>query len=130
MKPTIVMLDKQEIDIEKLDRDELVELKASVDARIGAIKDQLHSARVNASVHGVYADQTWYRNAMYAQSAYQRASQAIQIRLGKMKKTRGDDSNSVANLFVDLARQRLDEDFFDELLDEAKYLSEQRRIAP
>jgi len=93
-------------------RDALLALKVEVDASIAQIDEQLRSAR-SASVE---PDADWYARARRARRIYGLCSQRIQAALTRIKQ---EKSRAVEGHFVDVARERLLEEFFIEILEEA-----------
>jgi hypothetical protein len=104
-------------DLATMSREDILILKLLIEEQIDKIKQQLHSARVNATLNCEFADPDWFARAMYAQKAKGRQAQRIQVYLGSMKKSR---VVALEAAFVDAARIHLSADSFHFLMDQAK----------
>lgn len=99
--------------------DDLLELKVRMESRQADITMQLGSAKDKAAAAGEYANPAWYRNASRAKAAYGHDIQRIQNIL-KQRKERQNGNSSLENLFVTIAKRRLDETVFKDIMAEAR----------
>ena len=85
---------------------------------MASIRYQLEAAKSNAAMDGEYADADWFRKATYALRMKGAQQQAISIEVGRRKRL---NQSTLETWFVRHARQILDEDLFEEIMDEAKH---------
>jgi hypothetical protein len=79
------LLTVPDIDVQALGISDLLEQKNDLDAEIQMINNQIKEAKAKVWTHGEYADADWFRRAEYAKKVRGRYSQAIQLRIRKMK---------------------------------------------
>jgi hypothetical protein len=84
---------------------------------MASIRYQLEAAKSNAAMDGEYADADWFRKATYALRMKGAQQQAISIEVGRRKRM---TQSRLETWFVRIAREILEEDLFDEIMDEAK----------
>jgi len=84
---------------------------------MASIRYQLEAAKSNAATDGEYADADWFRKATYALRMKGAQQQAISIEVGRRKRM---TQSRLETWFVRIAREILEEDLFDEIMDEAK----------
>lgn len=111
--------DVYQVDLSDMSRDELISLKNQLDSELDDIKLQIKSAESRAAATGVYADRDWFYSAIAARKKKGRQVQRIQQELGKRKRERGESLRSPYEFFVDIARARIDDDLFEEMMTEA-----------
>lgn len=88
---------------------------------MASIRYQLEAAKSNAAMDGEYADADWFRKATYALRMKGAQQQAISIEVGRRKRL---IQSTLETWFVRVARQILEEDLFEEIMDEAKHLTQ------
>jgi len=84
---------------------------------MASIRYQLEAAKSNAAMDGEYADADWFRKATYALRMKGAQQQAISIEVGRRKRLA---QSALETWFVRIAREILEEDLFEEIMDEAK----------
>jgi hypothetical protein len=109
-------------DFTKLDRVELLERKQKLDSEIADIKQQLEQARLVKHLTGQYADRDWYIRANAALRHKGQESQAIQIALSRLKTQKKERPDTLEGRFVEIARQKLADEVFTDILSEAREL--------
>lgn len=106
-------------------KDELLALKLKVDEDIASISLQIAEAKARAATTGDYSDRSWFLKANHAQRYYGQYSQRIQIELSRVKKEEKEKNiatnQTFERCFIEVARERLLDDFFSEIVEEAKY---------
>lgn len=107
----------------KMDRIELNELREYLQDDLDSINAQLADAKATRIKTGKYADIDWFNSAILAKRLRGRAVQAIQIELSKRNKERSKD-RPLSEYFVDVAKEFLVRDTFDDILSEAEYRKE------
>jgi|JI10StandDraft_1071094.scaffolds.fasta_scaffold273698_1 hypothetical protein len=127
----------EEIDLSKLSREELLELRVKLDKENDSIKMQIEAAEAKARQTNEYADNKWYQSAKTAKKIHGRQTQAVALELSKRKAqkrtdarlaasqdppkiTRENKNISIQKAFVDIARTKLDPTLFNQILSEAK----------
>jgi len=110
------------VDIESLkdlNREGLLEVKTEVEISIKKIKDQL--AEYNKETNG--KDSEWRRKASFALRKTTEAYQKILLELSKrnnfIKKQNISKNNTFERRFIDICRDRLDNNLFQEIKEEA-----------
>lgn len=98
------------------ERDELNAKKIEVDALIDKLKAQLNVAQANFRITGRYADPVWWARTSDQLARARRDSQRLQLQLGM---TRYEPSD-VAIAFIDIAKRRLSEEVWQEMMEEAR----------
>lgn len=102
-------------------KEDLLSLKIRTEDEIASVKLQLSQARESPST----IDREWEARATRALIHYGRISQHIQSRLGQIKSAEKQknvaSSSTTERHFLDVAKERLLSDLFNEILDEAKY---------
>lgn len=113
-----IMVDGEQrnVDLSKMSRAALVELRDKLQDELVQIKIQLDTAKARVHTDGEYADADWYASAMAAKRLKGQQLQRIQTQLGK--KRRGEN-DSVERAFVDICRVRLHPETFQEIMGEA-----------
>jgi hypothetical protein len=84
---------------------------------MASIRYQLESAKSAAALENEYADADWFRKATYALRMKGAQQQAISIEVGRRKRLA---QSTLETWFVRIAREILEEDLFEEIMDEAK----------
>lgn len=107
----------------KMNRVELNELREYLQDDLDSINTQLADAKATRIKTGEYADIDWFNAAILAKRLRGRAVQAIQIELSKRNRERSKD-RSLSEYFVDVAKEFLVRDTFDDILSEAEYRKE------
>jgi len=114
-------------DLTRLTRLELLARKHQLDAEITAIKMQLqHARRMTHDQAGAPADRRWRLRALQAMRIKGMESHAVQMELSRRKEHPPERPKSLALRFVEIARQRLDEAVFADILSEAQELAAER----
>ncbi|OPY16253.1 MAG: hypothetical protein A4E69_00273 [Syntrophus sp. PtaB.Bin138] len=98
---------------------DLLELRLAMEIRIDEITEQFARTKAD-STDERYMKTTWYLRAKRARVIYGRDIQRIQLELSRRKGKRRAASPFLGERFIDVARRRLDQEFFSELLAEAK----------
>lgn len=98
------------------ERDELNAQKIEVDTLIDKLKGQLAVANARFRSTGRYADPGWWAKTNNELSRARRESQRLQLLLG-MTRYEGSD---VAIAFIDVAKRRLSEEVWREMMEEAR----------
>lgn len=107
-------------DYQSMPTPELLVLKAQMEERGDDIKNQLARVREKSNRTGEYANGEWYARALSAARKYGRDIQHIQAELAKRKHERHVSGESIENLFVTVARRRLDQTVFNTIMFEAR----------
>ena len=111
-------------DLSKLSRTELLARKQKLDSEMADIKLQLEQARLIKHQTGQYAEREWYLRANNALRGKGLESQAIQLELSRRKeKQRNKRPDTLEGRFVEIARQKLAEEVFTDILSEARELT-------
>ncbi len=97
--------------------DELQEANLLLLQDIASIKYQLETAKSDAMTEGDYADPAWFRKANYALRMKGINQQALTAEMGRRRRL---TQSTLETWFVRIAREILEEDLFDEIMDEAK----------
>ncbi len=87
---------------------------------MASIRYQLEVAKSNAATEGDYSDPDWFRKATYALRMKSAQLQAINVEVGRRKR---DMQSRLETWFVRVARDILEEDLFEEIMDEAKHMA-------
>lgn len=105
--------------LKDLNREGLLEVKAEVEIAIKQIKDQL--AEYNRETNG--KDSEWRKKASFALRKTTEEYQIILLELSKrndsIKKQNILKNNTFERRFIDICRDRLDHDLFQEIKEEA-----------
>lgn len=107
---------RRNVDLSKMSRSSLIELRDKLQDEVVGIKIQLDTAKANRHSTGEYADPTWYANATAARRLKGQQLQRIQTQLGKKNRQANE---SVERAFVDICRVRLHSETFQEIMSEA-----------
>lgn len=103
---------------------EALERKNAIDDELRRVKAELGQARSRVFTSGQYADPSWYRGTESRAEKLKLESQALQQRLGELRRKEQKNLRSIADetahAFVRFAKNYLEEDEFNELLEEAK----------
>jgi hypothetical protein len=108
------------VDLDSLSLDELQRELDVVEHRITDISAQLDAATARLNADGVYADPMWFAKA---KSAKRYAGTHHQRLLRHMAARRRQTQADPAHCFIQVARQRLDKQLFDSIMDDAISLS-------
>lgn len=100
---------------EELQQEQLILLED-----MASIRYQLEKAKTNVALDGEYSDPEWFRKATYALRMKSAQIQAISVEMGRRKRML---QSSIETWFVRVARDLLEEDLFQEIMDEAKHLA-------
>lgn len=115
--------------------DQLRTYQCEIAEEMAAIKKQLEAADYDRKVNGKWADKSWYGKARWAlrhrQIEYNRTSGALSAKLKEERAARRDEQlalskeaaearakrqDILSGLFVDVAREMLDDDTFKKIL--------------
>lgn len=102
---------------------ELQELREVIQEDIDNINAQLADAKATLIKTGQYADIDWFNAAMVAKKIRGRIVQAIQIEQTKRNETE-KNARPLSEYFVDVAKEFLVRDTFEDILSEANYRKE------
>lgn len=94
---------------------------------MASIRYQLEVAKSNAATEGDYSDPDWFRKATYALRMKSAQLQAINVEMGRRKRLL---QSRLETWFVRIARDILEEDLFEEIMDEAKEKVRINALAP
>jgi hypothetical protein len=108
--------EQRTVDLSKMTRSSLVELRDKPQEELVQVKIQLDNAKANVHTSGQYADAGWYASAMAARRLKGQQLQRIQTELGKRRR---EVNNNVERAFIEIARIRLHPDTFQDFMDEA-----------
>lgn len=97
--------------------EQLQELQVTLLEDMASIRYQLEEAKSKAATGGDYSDADWFRKASYALRMKGAQQQAVSIEVGRRKRL---VQSTLETWFVRVAREILDEDLFEEIMDEAK----------
>ena len=78
----------KDVDLRKMNRDEVIELKDELIDQLTSIKDQIANAKRKVYTDGIYADPEWFNSAEKARRHVGKTVLKINRWLGKMKKER------------------------------------------
>lgn len=112
----IVRVNNQSIDTDGLSYEEAQKLLLRLDEGVANIEEQIRRAAAKTYETGNYADPDWFNKATFARKALQRSRQALQVEVGQKRKKAKHSEKTFSEHFVDVARERLDEDLFHEFL--------------
>ena len=105
------------IDVSNLTREQILDMLPQLTAEMDEIRTQIEDAKAKAAATGDYADREWFRRAKYALRAKGRLHQQLQYRLGTLRKPKSPQS--MAQHFIDVARETLSSDQFHQILQTA-----------
>lgn len=97
---------------EELQQEQLVLLED-----MASIRYQLEKAKSTVALDGEYSDPEWFRKATYALRMKSAQVQAISVEMGRRKRML---QSTTETWFVRIARDILEDDLFQEIMDEAK----------
>ena len=110
------------------ERSEIVQKKQEIDASMRRLKQELQKARAQAATRGVYMDRAEYHLARLKQE-----SQALQTRLGELKKAEKAENTRVYEQermdFRQAAYELLPSDLFQKICDLAELCQEYEVIS-
>jgi len=112
-------MEYEEINLEQFNNDELLRMKIELESEMDDIKSQLSRAEAKVHSEGLYADPVWYARAKSALRVKGRQCQQIQLMLRKNKKKKKTE-RPMAEHFIDICRDTLEENDFKDILEEAK----------
>jgi hypothetical protein len=106
------------------DRGELTEQKMRIDEEIRLLKKQISDAHAEARAHGTYMDRKQFRDIQARADSLGFESQALQARLGELKrqeKARNREASRIEQdrferRFIAAARDMLEPDTFDQIM--------------
>ena len=114
------------INLKKLSTIELEDARDELEIKIITIKGQVELAKSEAKVAGEFSDIYWFNKAKQALRISGQQHQFIIRELATRRKEKKKiEDNSVENHFVNIARSKLDEDVFLNILQEAVDAHEQ-----
>lgn len=100
-----------------LEKDELLSIKAELEEILNDIKFQLDAARSRKQATGKYADFLWYRDAERSKRS---VGNHIQVILNELSRQNRIRRAAMKDHFMDVVREELGDDEFDELLNKAR----------
>lgn len=115
----------RDIDLGQMNAPELLALKVELETDLDNIKYQLETAEAETAASGIYADSNWYHAAKLAQRRKGRQVQQIQLELKNRRENR-PKVRGIPDAFMDIAREMLMPELFNEIFDEAKLRYEGR----
>lgn len=99
-----------------MEREKLLQKRLKLQGEIIAIREQVETAKTESIYTGRYADRLWWQRAHTALRAKGRQICHINTLLGSMKHER---HQKLEFAFIDVAREKLPDDEFNEILKEA-----------
>ena len=112
--------------VKKLSTIELEDARDELEIKITTIKGQVELAKAEAKAAGEYSDIYWFNKAKQAlRISGQQHQFVIRELAARRKKSKGDNDNSVENHFINIARTKLDDVVFQDILQEAVDAHEQ-----
>lgn len=120
-----ITVEGQDYDLHRLERSDLLALKLRLDEAITRIDEQIERSRQEVRDHGE-TNTAWYIKARHARRMKGLQAQAIQAELARR---RNDHQARLECAFMDVARQRLADEVYAELLAEAQTLAKKTRQA-
>jgi hypothetical protein len=111
----------------ELSDEELLDLKQRIEQELDHVKTQIDRAKVDAR-NGTYSDPDWFARVNGAKRGIGRASQAIQVELGRRKGLRkatnieehSKQELTFERMFMRVARRKLTEEVYEAILQEAQ----------
>lgn len=143
----IRLRDGQDVDLSKLSRNELLELKVKVETESDRVKQKIYEIKAKAAAEGIYDDTERFRRLGVAQRVLARQTQTIALALSQLKSqlksersaeapsmeeraeknaTREHKSISIQHAFVGIARTVLPQELFNQILSAAKVAVDQQ----
>jgi hypothetical protein len=119
----VIKIDDEFIDLDKVTRSRLIELKGKLDSEVLEIKLQLDEYDMNYKVNKISGDYSWFVSAKRAKMIKQKHLIAINSALVQRPKELNSTGKRLDGYFVDVAKEYLGEDDFYRILK----LAEDRR---
>ena len=114
---------EETVDTDNLSIDGLRDLVYRMGEDIDSIEYQIESARVDARTNGNYADGQWYAKANYALRRKRKTVDFVKQIQGERRRNKNIAmSNTLASVFVNVARDNLQDREFKDILREAEGL--------
>ena len=109
------------IDFKKESTDELELIRDNLEDKITIIKNQIDIAKSESQSKGEYSNIEWFNKARAALRISGNQHQRVLRELGKRNKMVKDAvNNSFDTRFVNIAREKLGSELFEEIINEAK----------
>jgi hypothetical protein len=106
---------------QQLPATELLTIKLQMEERIDEIKDQIERVKsMTEKPTNGFGSKSWHQRAVKSRKAYARDIQRIQLELKTRKDTQKTGAPRLENNFVTIARRRLDETVFNDIMNEAR----------
>lgn len=121
---TTVRYRDEDYDVTKLSIQELQNLRLEMDKERAIIEQQISEAKSKRYHTGEWSDAKWFKSANGAYKAKGFAISVICNELSKRRKERSKSIRSVADYFVDTAKQILSAETFNLIMAKAKELAE------
>lgn len=121
----IIKLNNKKLDTDKLTYEEMQAVLIDLDVAIGSIEQQRADAALRRYETGESASHEWFMSLNRAKNVLTQKRQQLQILIGmKGKSQRQRQGGSlIANFFMEVAREYLDENDFKRIL----FIAEKRR---
>ena len=112
------------MNFENMTTAELERLLGETTEKLASIKTQLDFAKSDAAAAGDFSDRDWFNRARHAVRMSGREHQLLMQELGKRRKAeRRARNDALQHRFMEVARRRLDQGLFRELVAEAEAAS-------
>ena len=109
------------MNLEELSDNELLDALSLIEDKLATIKTQVDFAKSNAASKKEYSDPNWFNNAKHALRRTGLKHQQINREISKRKNEKQKSkNNSLQYIFVGVAREQLDAETFDRILQESK----------
>lgn len=100
---------------------ELLTIKLQMEERIDEIKEQIERAiSMTEKPSNGFGSKSWHQRAVKSRKAYARDIQRIQLELKSHKDLQKARPPRLENNFITVARRRLDETVFNDIMNEAR----------
>ena len=121
---------EETVETDNLSVDGLRDLAYRMGEDIDSIEYQIESAQLKVRTNGEYSDGQWYIKANYAMRRKRKTMEFIKMIQGERRRERNMAQNAtLANIFIDVARENLQDHEFEAILDEAKDALEKKQEA-
>lgn len=121
----IIKLNNKKLDTDKLTYEEMQAVLIDLDVAIGSIEQQRADAALRRYETGESASHEWFMSLNRAKNVLTQKRQQLQILIGMKGKSQRQrqGGSSIANFFMEVAREYLDENDFKRIL----FIAEKRR---
>lgn len=112
----IIKLNNKRFDTDKLTYEEMQAVLIDIDIAIGSIEQQKADAALRRYETGQSASHEWFVSLNQAKNVFTQKRQQLQILIGMKGRSERRNSVSIASLFMNVAKEYLDDKDFERIL--------------